>query len=192
MDKTNEEKARDFLKYVAQNERQLKKNLIKNVTFNKALFDDVFSETIVKIYNTISKNGTEIEDFKHYFFTSSKFTYIYRDNNHKKHQKTHISDFFDDECNQPITEQWEERQNRRIDCLEALRKMKELLCVSFAETDVDMFFDYFWHKMDGRFSFNDIAKMYNTTPQKASLTIKAIKQHITSTPQINNLRNVLH
>lgn len=80
---TNEEHGREFLKYVAENEKQLRKNLRKNVTYNEEIFDDVFQTTIVKVYNHIIK-GNRIDDFEKYFFIASKWEYIAEHNKRRK------------------------------------------------------------------------------------------------------------
>lgn len=80
---TNEEHGMEFLEYVAANEKQLKKNLRKNITYNEEIFDDVFQTTIIKVYNHIIK-GNRIDDFEKYFFIASKWEYIAQDNKRKK------------------------------------------------------------------------------------------------------------
>ena len=65
---TNVEIANDFLKYVSENMNALKKAVKKNITNDNDLFDDCFNETIIKVYNSIVKNGTIIDDYKQYFF----------------------------------------------------------------------------------------------------------------------------
>lgn len=83
---TNEEHAREFLEYVAKNEKRLKKNLRKNITYDDNLFDDIFQDTIIKVHSQILK-GQYIEDFEKYFFIASKFNYINADNKKKREKK---------------------------------------------------------------------------------------------------------
>lgn len=80
---SSEEHGMDFLEYVAENEKRLKKNLRKNITYNEDIFDDVFQTTIIKVYNHIIK-GNRIDDFEKYFFIASKWEYIAQDNKRKK------------------------------------------------------------------------------------------------------------
>ena len=185
---TNEEKAQDFLMYVAGHETELKRNLKKNVTYNADLFDDVYSETIIKIYNSILKNGTEIDDYRTYFFTSSKFNYIIRDNQYRKKRDCHIRDFFDDETNQLTNEDEQAREDRRQECITALDEMRTLLRQKYQDTDIDLFFHYHSHKLDGRYSYNEVAAEFGTTPTHETLLIKKIKKYIQQTPQIMSLK----
>ena len=46
-------KGQQFLNYVGQNIKRLKKNLKKNITYDDGLFDDVFQESIIKIYEIL-------------------------------------------------------------------------------------------------------------------------------------------
>lgn len=64
---TAEEKGAAFLQWVADNEKEMRKALKKNCTYDPDIFDDVFSETIVNVYNTITKNNREIDNIKNYF-----------------------------------------------------------------------------------------------------------------------------
>ena len=88
---SSDEHAQEFLEYVAKNEKRLKKNLRKNITYNEELFDDVFQDSIIKVYDSIM-NGTIIEDFEKYFFIASKFTYFNADNKNKRNIKQNDRD----------------------------------------------------------------------------------------------------
>ena len=188
---TNEEKAQDFLMYVAGHETELKRNLKKNVTYNADLFDDVYSETIIKIYNSILKNGTEIDDYRTYFFTSSKFNYIIRDNQYRKKRDCHIRDFFDDETNQLTNEDEQAREDRRQECITALDEMRTLLRQKYKDTDIDLFFHYHSHKLDGRYSYAEAAAEFEITPLRANKVIKRIEKYIQQAPEIMSLKQVV-
>lgn len=69
----------EFLRFVAAHERELRRALRKNVTYDPEIFDDVFSGTIVKVHAAIAA-GREVRDFRQYFFIAAKFEYIHRDN----------------------------------------------------------------------------------------------------------------
>ena len=187
----NEQKAQEFLLFVANNEAELKRNLKKNITYNADLFDDVYSETIIKIYNSIAKNGTEITDYRTYFFTSSKFNYIIRDNQYRKKRDNHIRDFFDDETNQLTNEDEQAREDRRQECITALDEIRSLLSEKYTENDIDLFFSYYTHKLDGRYSYNEVAAEFGTTPTHATLLIKKIKKTINETPSIKALKQAV-
>lgn len=88
---SNEQHAQEFLEYVAKNEKRLKKNLRKNITYDPYIFDDVFQDSIIKVYDSIM-NGTVIEDFEKYFFIASKFSYFNADNKNKRNIKQNDRD----------------------------------------------------------------------------------------------------
>lgn len=71
----NQTKASDFLQFIADNDKQLRQAVKKNITYDEELFEDVFSDTVIKCYDKIIE-GHEIEDFKNYFFIACKFNYI--------------------------------------------------------------------------------------------------------------------
>ena len=58
---TNVEIANDFLVYVSESMNELKKAVKKNITNANDLFDDCFNDTIIKVYNSIVKNGMLID-----------------------------------------------------------------------------------------------------------------------------------
>ena len=70
-----QKKGKEFLDFVVKNEKRLKKNLMKNITYDENIFDDVFHDTILKVYETIVTKGDEcnIKDYEQYFFIASKF-----------------------------------------------------------------------------------------------------------------------
>ena len=84
-------KGQQFLNYVGQNIKRLKKNLKKNITYDDGLFDDVFQESIIKIYDSIVKNNKDVGDYEKYFFISSKFNYIIRQNQERKRINNRIN-----------------------------------------------------------------------------------------------------
>lgn len=88
---SNEQHAQEFLEYVAKNEKRLKRNLRKNITYDPYIFDDVFQDSILKVYDSIM-NGTVIEDFEKYFFIASKFSYFNADNKNKRNIKQNDRD----------------------------------------------------------------------------------------------------
>lgn len=72
-------RGREFLRFVAAHQRELRRALRKNVTYDPEIFDDVFSASIVKVHAAIVA-GREVRDFRQYFFIAAKFEYIHRDN----------------------------------------------------------------------------------------------------------------
>lgn len=72
-------RGREFLRFVAGHERELRRALRKNVTYDPEIFDDVFSATIVKVHDAIA-SGRDVRDYRQYFFVAAKWEYINRDN----------------------------------------------------------------------------------------------------------------
>lgn len=72
-------RGREFLRFVVAHERELRRALRKNVTYDPEIFDDVFSDAIVKVHDAIA-SGRDVGDYRQYFFVAAKFEYINRDN----------------------------------------------------------------------------------------------------------------
>lgn len=69
----------EFLCFIAENIKQLRRAVKKNITYNPDIFDDVINTAIVKVHNAIEA-GRDVADFKQYFFTAAKWEYIHTDN----------------------------------------------------------------------------------------------------------------
>lgn len=72
-------RGREFLRFVAAHQRELRRALRKNVTYDPEIFDDVFSAAIIKVHDAIA-SGREVRDYRQYFFITAKWEYINRDN----------------------------------------------------------------------------------------------------------------
>lgn len=189
MTDNNELKAKEFLEYIAKNEKELKYSLSKNITYDKEIFDDAFSETIIKIYNSILKNGTTVNDFRNYFFISAKWTYALFDNRNKKKQNREIRDYFNttdisnvDEINK------EEKQNEII---KGISKLKTELINHFGEDKTSLFFEYFNAKINGGISYKKLAEKNKLDSKYISSTLQEIKKYINNS-ELNKLKKILH
>lgn len=186
---SNEEKAKDFLNYIAQNEKELKYILAKNITFDKNIFDDVFNDTIIKVYNSILKNGTEVNDYKNYFFTSLKWTYVLADNRNKKYKSNSVRDYFDN--NDIIEEETdeEERFNKIVDTIETIKdEIKE----KYGEWYTTVFFEYYQSKATEGCSYNKLAAKLGISAKQIQMIIREIKQFVAEDENINKLKEILH
>lgn len=185
----NEEKARDFLNYVATNEKELKYILAKNVTYDKDIFDDVFNDTIIKVYNSILKNGTEVSDYKNYFFTSLKWTYVLADNRNKKYKNSSVRDYFDNNDIIIEEETEEERFEKIVDTIEIIKnEIKE----KYGEWYTTVFFEYYTCKATEGCSYKKLAAKLGTTIKQIQMVIKEIKQFVAEDENINKLKEILH
>lgn len=185
----NEEKANEFLNYVAKNEKELKRSVKKNITNDIEIFDDVFNETIIKIYNSIMKNGTEIKDLKQYFFLSCKFTFIYRQNKKRKQEIQAVRDFFDNSDIQDETEDYEKKYN---DIINALSDIKEKIREKYGEYYADIFFEYYTLKANQHISYKKLAAEKNISTRKISEIINVIKEYISSDEEIQKYKSIFY
>lgn len=185
----NEEKARDFMNYIAKNEKELKYILAKNITYDKDIFDDVFNDTIIKVYNSILKNGTEVSDYKNYFFTSLKWTYVLADNRNKKYKNSSVRDYFyNNDLIQEETEE-EERFEKIVDTIEIIKnEIKE----KYGEWYTTVFFEYYTCKATEGCSYRKLAAKLGTTIKQIQMVIKEIKQFVAEDENINKLKEILH
>ena len=184
----NEEKARDFLNYVAKNEKELKYILAKNVTYDKDIFDDVFNDTIIKVYNSILKNGTDVSDYKNYFFTSLKWTYVLAHNRNKKYKNSSVRDYFDNNDIIIEEETEEERFEKIVDTIEIIKnEIKE----KYGEWYTTVFFEYYTCKATEGCSYKKLAAKLGTTIKQIQMVIKEIKQFVAEDENINKLKEIL-
>lgn len=164
--------AEEFLSFVAKNEKRLKRNLKKNITYDESIFDDVFQTTVVKIYDSIVKNDKMVDNFEQYFFISSKFEYILHDNRNKK--KKNITDNIDDIRENLCDESFNENEAREIGDL--LSQLKKYLIENYGETNTNIILDYFQMKSEGICSYKKIADEYNLPTKIVCSLIQKCKE----------------
>lgn len=187
---------RDFLEYVAKNEKRLKKNLRKNITYDEDLFDDVYQNTIVKVYNAIEK-GTVIEDFEKYFFMASRFEYINCDNKHRKRKNSSDSEFIAKMQNgkdmnvntfeamryrDRITYEGgetEEKEERSEKIQELFKLIAERLNEVFRPDQTDIFLIYFKLKSEkAGISYKKLSHITGKTVKEITQIVQRIKKFI--------------
>lgn len=205
---SSEEHGMDFLEYVAKNEKRLKKNLRKNITYNEEIFDDVFQTTIVKVYNYIMK-GNVIEDFEKYFFIASKWEYIAEDNKRKKklinEDNTILWDIshgaeqtkgtlttdgqrllestLEDDDEYSVRERRYESINNYFKILG--KKLNEV----YKPSEVDIFLIYYRLKAEKQgISYKKMAKITDKPISEISTIIQKIKNYVKNDKEINELK----
>lgn len=162
--------ANEFLSFIAKNEKRLKHNLKKNITYDANIFDDVFQNTIVKVYDSIVKNDRIVEDFERYFFISSKFEYILQDNRAKKAKNvTDDIESAKDICFEDSNENTDEEM-----CA-LLSELTSYLKENYGETNAAIFLDYFQMKSEKKCSYKKIADDYNLPTKIVCKLINGIK-----------------
>lgn len=166
---TPEERGRDFLDFVAQNRERLRRNLIKNVTYEETIFDDVFNDTIIKVYDTIVDKGIEIDDFEKYFFRASKWNFINTDNKERKLRESRVSlqgcMGLENESESTVT---------GPDFTELHAHVMEV----FGERKGEIFFDYLSYKVRGRTSYRKYAALKRLNIGCVEDVVGRIKKHL--------------
>ena len=208
---SNEQHAKEFLEYVAKNEKRLKKNLRKNITYNEDIFNDVYQDTILKVYDSIM-NGTVIEDFEKYFFIASKFSYFNADNKNKKHIKnddneilwrishgyeTNRNDISDDAkrlIDEVIIEddEWKRREERNDSINKLFKFISEKLNRVFSPAECDIYLIYFRLKSEkAGVSYEKMAKITGRSFSEISQIIQKVKKYVKNDDEINEMKRRL-
>jgi len=205
---SNEQHAREFLEYVAKNEKKLKKNLRKNITYNPEFFDDVFQDTILKVHDSIMR-GTVISDFEKYFFIASKFQYINVDNKHKKHMKQNDSEILyrishgmennknnmSDDGKRLINEtiendnEWKEKEDKNNRINDLFKFISKRLNEVFTPAEADIYLIYYRLKSEKQgISYEKMARITGRSFSEISQIIQKIKAYIRKDEEINEYK----
>ena len=182
---SNEEHGQEFLQFVADNEARLKKNLRKNITYNPEIFDDVFQDTIIKVYDRIMK-GTVIKDFEQYFFIASKFQYINEDNKVKKRLKVEDREFEpDDDRFAEEAGGWKVKEERNERINELFRFLSDRLNEVFSPRECDIFLIYYRLKSEkAGISYKKLSKIANIDVKEITSIIQKVKNYIKNDKEI--------
>lgn len=168
-----EQKGQKFLEYVAKNINRLKKNLKKNITYDENLFEDLFQDSILKVYNTIVKNNKEVQDYEQYFYISSKYNYIIKQNSKREKMKKTVE--LGDQYNDIEVEEYMEMDVEKI-----INELKEVITNKFDEDTAKLYFDYMSLKIKGGMSYSKYAELRGIPTSKVSETISKVKQYCKS------------
>ena len=187
---TNVEIANDFLKYVGENMNALKKAVKKNITNDNDLFDDAFNETIIKVYNSILKNGTIIDDYKQYFFLACKFTFIYRQNKKRKEEAQAIRDYFD--INDDFIDDDFDEEERYQDIVDTIDKIKNDVVENLGEYYAEIYFTYMTLKSTQSISYKKLAAEKGISTRRVSQIIGMVKDYIKNNPTLQSYKSVLN
>lgn len=179
-----EKKAKEFLKYVGEHYGELKYNLRKNITYDPQLFDDVFSEAILKCHRSITTYGTDIKDYKQYIFLATKNQYIFRQNQHRKHSKRDVRGFF--ENNEVIDESQHEEDRFKI-CAEGLDKLRSLLVEQFGDEKTDAYLRYM--QRENRMNYAELSLELNISKKEIRRMMQDINNFISQDERIKALKD---
>lgn len=194
----NEKHGREFLQFVADNMERLKKNLRKNITYDEDIFDDVFQNTIIKVYNAIEK-GLVIKDFEQYFFIASKFEYINEDNRKKKRLKNDDSEIISDISSGVIQDifysdddEWRKQEEKNDKINELFKFLSKRLNEVFTPVETDIFLIYYRLKSEKNgVSYKKLANITEKKVSEITEIIKKIKKFIRQDEEIINEKNKL-
>ena len=165
---TAEERGREFLNFVGENESRLRWNLAKNVSYDPDLFEDVFSYTVLRVYESIIKRGLHIKDYEQYFFTASRLNYIKTDERTRRRRAmlTRIEESPD----RPEAE-----YVRRVPSIPQLVKELESL---FGEEDTGIFMRFMKLKSQGRISYEEFARREGLQATRVAKLCGRIKRYL--------------
>lgn len=208
---SNVEIANDFLKYVSENMNELKKAVKKNITNDNDLFDDCFNETVIKVYNSIVKNGTIIDDYKQYFFLACKFTFIYRQNKKRKEEAQAIRDYFalrDDFSDNvdsigykktkllrdyfALRDDNYNEEERYCDIVDTIDKIKADVVENLGEYYAEIYFTYMTLKSTQSISYKKLAAEKGISTRRVSQIIGMVKDYIKNNPTLQSYKSVLN
>lgn len=178
-----EKHCNDFYQYIIRNEKQLKQEVRKNITYEEELFDEAYSDTIVKVANAILVNHKIIEDFRYYFFISFKQNFIQLQNKKRKIDKMKTYGF--KECEGLIIEDFDnEERYERIRIL--FKWLSDYLEQHFPPNEVDIYIVYYFLKVGkNRVSYKKMADIYDVELKYITNVIQNIKRFVKNDEIIN-------
>lgn len=178
-----EKHCNDFYHYIIRNEKQLKQEVRKNITYEEELFDEAYSDTIVKVANAILVNHKIIEDFRYYFFISFKQNFIQLQNKKRKIDKMKTYGYKD--CEGLIVEDYDnEERYERIRIL--FKWLSDYLEEHFPPNEVDIYIVYYFLKVGkNRVSYKKMADIYDVELKYITNVIQNIKRFVKNDEIIN-------
>lgn len=208
--------AREYLEYVAKNEALLKKAVQKNITYDERLFDDVFQDTILKVYDYIVTKKKKIKNFKDFHFICNKNAYIQADTKARKEDKLLARAFFDNlekpdfrmenyddiKCYSDYSNEEQklfsedsnvEEEEQKIANIDKLLDFtKEELESVFPDFEVSIFFIYYKLKANKeKISYKKMADITGLTLKDVVNIISKMKKYIRNNPKILNKKKEL-
>ena len=178
-----EKHCNDFYQYIIRNEKQLKQEVRKNITYEEELFDEAYSDTIVKVANAILVNHKIIDDFRYYFFISFKQNFIQLQNKRRKIDKLKTYGYKD--CEGLIIEDYDNEE--RYDRIKILFKwLSDYLEEHFPPNEVDIYIVYYFLKVGkNRISYKKMADIYDVELKYITNVIQNIKRFVKNDEIIN-------
>ena len=175
----------DFYAYITGNEKQIKYEVKKNITYEPELFDEAYADTIVKCANAILVNHKVIDDFRYYFFISMK------QNKKRRMEEQNIYGLFDTGTfDISDDDSYEEERYRKINRLYYF--IAERLEEYFPLNEVDIYIIYYRLKSGkNRVSYEKLAEIMNVDLKYITKTIQNIKKFVKNDEVILNKKKEL-
>lgn len=180
------DRAQDFLQYIAANEDALKCALRKNVTYREDIFDDVFQDAVLRVYDVIQSGRSKVRDFRRYFFRAARCVYMDRDNDDRKQQARSDREWLanhDAEHDSLQPEKQRDSQEKALTCLLLL------LIETFGRDTTELFIT---HKLQGRRGcFRRFAGRYAVNERQVSKLMREIGKFLKTDPRAIAIRKRL-
>lgn len=177
---------KDFFDYLVKNEKEMKKALKKNVTYDEEVYEDAWGNAIIKVAEYIDKGNT-VNDFKNFFFITAKWEYIRLQKLKRAKDKRDVTlseawHKYDDDNN----EQYYQNINKIFDFV--VEKVNE----EFSSRQADIYAIYTRLKSTSqKVSYEKLAKIMGLTMREVSTTVKMIKDWVRDNPEINEYKRKL-
>lgn len=173
----------DFYKYITSNEKQIKYEVMKNITYEEELFEEAYSDTIAKVASAIMVNHRYIDDFRYYFFISFKQNYIQLQNKKRKTDKLKTYGYADCE-GLTFDDSNGEEYYERINTL--FKWLCSYLEQHFPPNEVDIYMVYYFLKVGkNRVSYKKMAEIYDTDIKYITNVIQNIKRFVKNDKLVN-------
>lgn len=181
----------DFYTYITNNERQIKYEVKKNITYEEELFDEAYADTIVKVANAIMVNHKVVDDFRFYFFISFKQNYIQLQNKKRRMSEQNVYGLFDTGTfDVSEDDNYEEERFERINQLYYF--IAERLENFFPLNEVDIYIIYYRLKAGkNRVSYEKLAEIMDVDLKYITRTIQTIKKFVKEDEEILNKKKEL-
>lgn len=166
-------KGEEFLKYIEENYKRLRKKVTKKHPIN----EDLFNDTIVNIYNILEKNNTIINNFDYYFCRSYYIALLQELTKNKKITKVEISKNLKNSLED--SDKNKEEHYRELDKL--FYKIKEYVMNNYSCQD----FEIWKMKVCLKYTYDKISKITNIKYNSLQKKVVKINEDIQKNFKIN-------
>lgn len=183
-EETDEEYARYVMGWMAENKDFIIKSVEKNTTYDEELWEDVFTDSLVLIYDNLIKHPKHLDSVCDWVFLCVKTNYITAQKKKRKQEQLRVMDFnfggIDDDTD------WKERE----DFLNQTNSFIEYLCGQLEEemgsVVSNTWIIYYRLKSEkpSSISYAKLSKILNISPNVVSQRIQSCKKWFTDNEEI--------